>query len=114
MKQIAQEGRKFFVGLGLISQRPSRVDADVLSQCNNQIIMRMTNPNDQSYVRRISEWVTDEDLEEIKMLAPGEAYIFGSAAIMSLPIIVRPRGTFHGGMTPDLRDELQKFAKEIL
>jgi len=110
IKQIAQEGRKFFVGLGLISQRPSRVDADVLSQCNNQIIMRMTNPNDQNYVRRISEWVTDEDLEEIKALAPGEAYVFGPATIMSLPIVVRPRGTFHGGMTPDLRDELQKFS----
>ncbi|MEM2129193.1 MAG: ATP-binding protein [Candidatus Bathyarchaeia archaeon] len=109
MKQIAQEGRKFFVGLGLISQRPSRVDADVLSQCNNQIIMRMTNPNDQNYVRRISEWVTDEDLEEIRALAPGEAYVFGPATIMSLPIIVRPRGTFHGGITPDLKDELQKF-----
>ena len=109
MKQIAQEGRKFFVGLGLISQRPSRVDADVLSQCNNQIIMRMTNPNDQSYVRKISEWVTNEDLEEIRALAPGEAYVFGPATIMSLPIIVRPRGTFHGGMTPDLRDELRKF-----
>ena len=109
MKQIAQEGRKFFVGLGLISQRPSRVDADVLSQCNNQIIMRMTNPNDQSYVRKISEWVTDEDLEEIRTLAPGEAYVFGPATIMSLPIKVRPRGTSHGGMTPDLEDELQKF-----
>ena len=109
MKRIAQEGRKFFVGMGLISQRPSRIDADVLSQCNNQIIMRMTNPNDQNYVRKISEWVTDEDLEEIRALSPGEAYIFGPATIMSLPIIVRPRGTFHGGMTPDLRDELQKF-----
>jgi len=109
MKQIAQEGRKFFVGLGLISQRPSRVDADVLSQCNSQIIMRMTNPNDQNYVRKISEWVTNEDLEEIRALAPGEAYVFGPATIMSLPILVRPRGTFHGGMTPDLRDELQKF-----
>ena len=109
MKQIAQEGRKFFVGMGLISQRPSRVDADVLSQCNNQIIMRMTNPNDQNYVKKISEWVTDEDLEEIRALAPGEAYVFGPATIMSLPIIVRPRGTFHGGMTPDLRDELQRF-----
>jgi len=109
MKQIAQEGRKFFVGIGLISQRPSRVDADVLSQCNNQIIMRMTNPHDQNYVKQISEWVTNEDLEEIRALAPGEAYVFGPATIMSLPIIVRPRGTFHGGMTPDLRDELQKF-----
>lgn len=109
MKQIAQEGRKFFVGLGLISQRPSRVDADVLSQCNNQIIMRMTNPNDQNYVKRISEWITSEDLEEIRALAPGEAYIFGPATIMSLPVAVRPRATFHGGMTPDLRDELKKF-----
>jgi hypothetical protein len=109
MKQIAQEGRKFFVGLGLVSQRPSRLDSDVLSQCNNQIIMRLTNPNDQNYVKNISEWMTKEDIDEIRSLSPGEAYLFGPATIMSLPIKVRPRGTYHGGITPDLKDELSLF-----
>ncbi len=43
-KQIAQEGRKFGVGLTLISQRPSRLDETTLSQCNSYIIMRLVNP----------------------------------------------------------------------
>lgn len=72
LKRIAQEGRKFMMGLGIVSQRPSRVDSDVLSQCNTQIILRLTNPDDQRYVRAISEHVTDEDLEEIKSLSPGK------------------------------------------
>ena len=46
-KQIAQEGRKFGVGLTLISQRPSRLDETTLSQCNSYLIMRMVNPADQ-------------------------------------------------------------------
>jgi hypothetical protein len=71
--------------------------------------MRITNPNDQNYVKNISEWMTKEDIEEIRSLSPGEAYIFGPATIMSLPIKVRPRGTYHGGITPDLKDELDLF-----
>ena len=43
-KQIAQEGRKFGVGLVIISQRPSRLDETTLSQCNSFVIMRMVKP----------------------------------------------------------------------
>ena len=70
IKRVAQEGRKFLMGMGIISQRPSRLDDDVLSQCNNQIIMRLTNPNDQNYVKKVSEWVSDGDLEEIRSMVP--------------------------------------------
>ena len=113
LKKIAQEGRKFLMGLGIISQRPSRVDSDVLSQCNTQIILRLTNPNDQTYVKNISEHVTAPDLEEIKALSPGEAYIFGSAVPLSLPIkISEKRYTKHGGYTPEIISELDKY-KEI-
>ena len=110
IKRIAQEGRKFLMGMGIISQRPSRVDSDVLSQCNTQIIMRLTNPNDQKYVKQVSEHITDSDLEEIRTLAPGEAYLFGSAVPLSLPTqIEADRLALHGGYTPDIVDELQKF-----
>ncbi|MBN1966317.1 MAG: ATP-binding protein, partial [Anaerolineae bacterium] len=46
LKQILAEGRKFGVGVGLISQRPGKLDADVLSQCNTQFILRIVNPVD--------------------------------------------------------------------
>lgn len=110
IKRVAQEGRKFLMGMGIVSQRPSRVDDDVLSQCNNQIIMRLTNPNDQNYVKKISEWISEADVEEIKSMAPGEAFIFGSAVPLSLPLRIKSeRLTEHGGYTPDIVDELENF-----
>ena len=110
LKKIAQEGRKFSMGLGIISQRPSRLDADVLSQCNTQIIMRLTNPNDQSYVRQISEYVTSSDLENLRTLIPGEAFVFGSATLISLPVkVFSDRITEHGGYTPDILDALEDY-----
>lgn len=110
IKRVAQEGRKFLMGMGIISQRPSRLDDDVLSQCNNQVIMRLTNPNDQNYVKKVSEWVSDRDLEEIRSMVPGEAFIFGSAVPLSLPIkITKKRYTQHGGYTPDIIDEVMKY-----
>ncbi len=110
IKRIAQEGRKFMTGLGIISQRPSRLDADVLSQCNTQIIMRLTNPSDQSYVRQISEYVTDSDLEVIRSLSPGEGIAFGSSVLFSLPIKINSdRYTEHGGAIPRVVEELNKW-----
>lgn len=110
IKRVAQEGRKFLMGMGIISQRPSRLDDDVLSQCNNQVIMRLTNPNDQNYVKKVSEWVSDGDLEEIRSMVPGEAFIFGSAVPLSLPIkITKERHTQHGGYTPDIIEEVNKY-----
>lgn len=109
IQRIAQEGRKFLIGMALVSQRPSALDDDALAQCNTQIILRLTNPVDQSYVRKVSEWVTTEDLEEIRALPPGEAYIFGPSVRVSLPVKIRERWTEHGGMTPKIKEELEKF-----
>ncbi|WP_461465623.1 ATP-binding protein, partial [Methanothermobacter thermautotrophicus] len=110
IKRVAQEGRKFLMGMGIVSQRPSRLDDDVLSQCNNQIIMRLTNPNDQNYVKKVSEWISEADVDEIRSMAPGEAFIFGSAVPLSLPMRIKTkRLTEHGGYTPDIVDELENF-----
>ncbi len=46
MRTIASEGRKFGLGLVIITQRAAKVDKNVLSQCNTQIILKITNPND--------------------------------------------------------------------
>jgi len=52
VRRIAKEGRKYGVGLMLISQRPSDVEATVLSQCNSWIILRLTNSSDQAHVAK--------------------------------------------------------------
>jgi DNA helicase HerA-like ATPase len=51
--RIAKEGRKYGVGLCVISQRPTELSETVLSQCANFICLRMTNPDDQAYIRRL-------------------------------------------------------------
>ena len=57
LKTILSEGRKFGVSIGLISQRPGRLDSDVLSQCMTQCIMRITNPIDQNRIAESIESV---------------------------------------------------------
>ncbi len=85
--RIAREGRKFGVGIGLVSQRPSRLSEDVLSQTNTKIIMRIVNPNDQNYVMKASEQLSNELMSDIAGLGKGEAVIVGQA--ISLPALVR-------------------------
>lgn len=53
IRRIAKEGRKYGIGLLLVSQRPSEVEATVLSQCNSWIILRITNDADREHVRAI-------------------------------------------------------------
>ena len=86
-KQIAQEGRKFGVGLVLISQRPSRLDETTLSQCNSYIIMRMVNPADQNFVRRVIETLGEDDSRMLPDLDVGEAILSGQ--FINFPVLVR-------------------------
>ena len=53
LRKVITEGRKFGVGLVLISQRPSRVDETIMAQCNSFLVMRLVNPKDQTYVRSV-------------------------------------------------------------
>ena len=86
-KRIAQEGRKFNVGLIVISQRPSRLDETALSQCNSYIIMRMVNPADQAFVRRVIESLGEEEVRLLPDLDVGEALLSGQ--MVNFPILVR-------------------------
>ena len=86
-KQIAQEGRKFRVGLILISQRPSRLDETALSQCNSYIVMRMVNPADQQFVRRVIETLGEEEAQMLPDLDVGEALLSGQ--LTNFPVLVR-------------------------
>jgi len=86
-RQIAQEGRKFGVGLILISQRPSRLDETTLAMCNSYIIMRMVNPADQSFVRKVIESLGEEEVKMLPDLENGEAIISGQ--LTSFPVLVK-------------------------
>jgi uncharacterized protein len=86
-KQIAQEGRKFGVGLILISQRPSRLDETTLSQCNSYIIMRLVNPADQNFVRRVIETLGEDEARMLPDLDVGEALLSGQ--LINFPVLVK-------------------------
>lgn len=86
-RQIAQEGRKFGVGLILISQRPSRLDETALSMCNSYVIMRMVNPADQNFVRKVVESLGEDDARMLPDLDVGEAILSGQ--LINFPVLVR-------------------------
>ena len=86
-KQIAQEGRKFGVGLILISQRPSRLDETTLAMCNSFIIMRMVNPADQNFVRKVIESLGEDEAKLLPDLDKGEAILSGQ--LINFPVLVK-------------------------
>ncbi len=96
-KTIASEGRKFGLGLGIVTQRPAKVDKNVLSQCNTQVILKVTNPNDLKALERSVEGMTKGLKEETKRLPVGEAIISGGGLSEPLLVQVRPRETKDGG-----------------
>ncbi len=99
LSRIAREGRKFGVGIGIISQRPKKINDDILSQCNTKIVLKIVEPNDQRYVQNASEQISEDLLNDIASLGRGEAVIVGSA--VKLPVAVKikkyPEGYYGGG-----------------
>jgi hypothetical protein len=82
MERIAKEGRKYGVGLAVVSQRPHEVSETVLSQCGTFVCLRLTNPGDQEYIRKL---VPEAERDLVNILAGmrrGEALILGEAAPM--------------------------------
>jgi len=108
LRRIAREGRKFGVGLCIVSQRPNKLDSDVLSQCNTQIIMKIVNPSDQEYIRQSVETVTEDIMRDLPSLGRGEAIIVGSAIKLPVPVKIRQRVTRAGGEDIDIVGEWKK------
>lgn len=89
IRRIAKEGRKYGLGLLLVSQRPSEVEATVLSQCNSWIVLRITNESDRNHVRSI---LPDSMAGLTKMLSGlrrREAIFVGLAAMLPSRIRIR-------------------------
>jgi DNA helicase HerA-like ATPase len=112
LKQVLAEGRKFGIGMGLISQRPGKLDPDVLSQCLTQCIMRIVNEVDQQSVATAVEGVGHDLLQNLPALSKGQAIVAGSA--VNTPVIcrVRSRITPHGGESKDAPSEWQRHFGE--
>ncbi len=79
MRTIAREGRKFGVSLCLISQRPIQLDTTTLSQCNTQLLLRITNPYDIKHIGESAEGLSSESLGMLTSLKVGEGLLIGEA-----------------------------------
>jgi hypothetical protein len=87
IERIAKEGRKYGVTLLLASQRPSEISETIFSQCNNFLALRLTNPNDQNYVKRLLPDSLGNIVEKMPSLQAGECLLIGDAVV--IPSIVQ-------------------------
>ncbi|MCQ2977856.1 MAG: ATP-binding protein [archaeon] len=85
--RIAREGRKFGLGLCLVSQSPKSVDAETLSQANNMIILRLVEPKDQKHVQSASENLSEDLVKQLPSLNIGEAMVLG--LMTKIPTLVK-------------------------
>ncbi|WP_296885415.1 ATP-binding protein [uncultured Methanobrevibacter sp.] len=87
IQRIAREGRKFGLGLCLVSQSPKTVDHDALSQMNNMIILRLVEPEDQRHVQSASESLSKDLINQLPSLNVGEAIVLG--LMSKVPTLVK-------------------------
>jgi uncharacterized protein len=97
LRTVASEGRKFGMGLCIVSQRPAKVDKNIISQCNTNIILKVTNPNDLKAIISSVEGLTNQTYGEIQRLPIGVALISGAGLQMPVMTEIRTRETNHGG-----------------
>ena len=89
IQRLAKEGRKYGIGLILVSQRPSEVDSTVLSLCNSWIVQRITNESDRAYVQGILPDSLGSLTKMLSGLRQREAIFVGQAAVLPSRVLIR-------------------------
>ena len=82
VERVAKEGRKYGISLMIVSQRPSDISETVFSQCGNFVAMRLTNPTDQNYVRRLLPDNVSTLTDSFASLEQREALVLGDAVVL--------------------------------
>lgn len=108
-RRIAKEGRKYGVGLMLVSQRPSEIDATILSQCGTTLAMRLTNESDRSQVTSCASDNLKGLFSMLPILRTGEALIVGESVNMPIRAIIDRPPT---GRRPESEDPLVVVPKD--
>ncbi|UCH92438.1 MAG: DUF853 family protein, partial [Candidatus Aminicenantes bacterium] len=111
-EKIAKEGRKYGVGLLVVSQRPSDVSETILSQCNNFIALRLTNDRDQSVVKKLLPDSMEGFTELLPILDIGEALIVGDSVLLPTRVKLSPPQQKPLSATVDFWDEWSKEDKK--
>ncbi|WP_171233045.1 ATP-binding protein [Ruegeria sp. HKCCA4812] len=89
VRRIAREGRKYGLGLMLISQRPADVEGTVISQCNSWIVLRLSNSQDQQHVKRFLPDSLSNMTSVLSSLPRQESLFLGEAAALPARVKIR-------------------------
>jgi hypothetical protein len=115
LSRIAKEGRKYGVYLGLVTQRPSEIDATIMSQCNTLFVMRLSNDGDQAFIRSAAADATQNVLSFIPSLGPREVFAFGPGIALpsrmrfkELPTELRPNSEAAGNTRSDVNADMSR------
>lgn len=111
-ERIAKEGRKYGVGLVVISQRPSEVNKTILSQCNNFVALRLSNADDQNVIKRLLPDNLGGFTELLPVLDTGEALVVGDASLLPSRIRIAEPNNKPNSNTIDFWDEWKVCNKE--
>lgn len=106
IRRIAREGRKYGIGLMLVSQRPADIESTVISQCGTWVVLRLTNAADQQHVSRFLPDGLSGMTKALPNLAQQEAIFVGEGAAM--PARIRIRDLSNEKLP---RSETAKFSK---
>ena len=88
IERVAKEGRKYGISLLIASQRPSEISETIFSQCSNFLAMRLTNPDDQSYVKRLLPDTLGNLTSSLPAMECGEALLIGDAVVIPSVIYI--------------------------
>jgi len=90
--RIAKEGRKYGISLGLVTQRPSELDATILSQCSTAITLRLTSDKDQQVIRDSTYEGMGDLIDFLPLLGDREAIVLGQGTAMPMRIRIEDLG----------------------
>lgn len=88
VEKVAKEGRKYGVAAMIVSQRPSEISETVLSQANSMVLMRMNNPDDQEYAKRVVSDQFRSLIDLLPALRPGEGFVLGDSVLMPMRTLI--------------------------
>lgn len=113
IERIAKEGRKYGLSLMVVSQRPSEVSETIFSQCNNFISLRLTNVNDQNYVKALMPENSNAIADILPNLSSGECLIVGDATLIPSVVKLEMPNPEPKSQSIKFQDEWQKEWKEV-
>jgi len=113
IERIAKEGRKYGLSLMVVSQRPSEVSETIFSQCNNFISLRLTNVNDQSYVKALMPENSNAIADILPNLSAGECLIVGDATLIPSVVKLELPDPQPKSQSVKFRDEWHKDWKDL-